>query len=134
MHARRGVVLAVAGSWSISSPIDGLSCNARLHGQWATFRLAFRFEISPLPSHLPRATVSRVTVWPRRARYSGRVTYPLHATCPMSGQQEATMANLQTTQKTAAVKNGVNVQALLGAREALTNAPEAAQFIWRASC
>jgi uncharacterized OsmC-like protein len=32
------------------------------------------------------------------------------------------------------VDNGVNVQALLGAREALTEAPEAAQFQWRASC
>jgi uncharacterized OsmC-like protein len=29
--------------------------------------------------------------------------------------------------------NGVNVEALLGAREALTAAPEAAQFIWRAA-
>ena len=35
-----------------------------------------------------------------------------------------------TTQK---VNNGVNVDALLGAREALTKAPEAAQFKWRAS-
>ena len=32
------------------------------------------------------------------------------------------------------VDNGVNVEALLGAREALTEAPEAAQFRWRASC
>jgi uncharacterized OsmC-like protein len=32
------------------------------------------------------------------------------------------------------VDNGVNVQALLDAREALTEAPEAAQFKWRASC
>lgn len=32
-----------------------------------------------------------------------------------------------------AVDNGVNVQALLGAREALSKAPEAAQFKWRAS-
>jgi uncharacterized OsmC-like protein len=32
------------------------------------------------------------------------------------------------------VDNGVNVEALLGAREALTAAPEAAQFKWRASC
>lgn len=32
------------------------------------------------------------------------------------------------------VDNGVNVEALLGAREALTAAPEAAQFQWRASC
>src|SRR6201988_1020384 len=30
--------------------------------------------------------------------------------------------------------NGVNVAALLDAREALTNAPEAAQFKWRAAC
>ena len=32
----------------------------------------------------------------------------------------------------AAVNNGVNVEALLGAREALTEAPAAAQFTWRA--
>ena len=32
------------------------------------------------------------------------------------------------------VNNGVNVQALLDAREALKGAPEAAKFTWRASC
>jgi uncharacterized OsmC-like protein len=32
------------------------------------------------------------------------------------------------------VDNGVNVTALLGAREALTAQPEAAQFKWRATC
>lgn len=32
------------------------------------------------------------------------------------------------------VDNGVNVEALLGAREALTDAPEAAKFAWRATC
>ncbi len=32
------------------------------------------------------------------------------------------------------VDNGVNVAALLDAREALSNAPEAAKFTWRASC
>jgi uncharacterized OsmC-like protein len=32
------------------------------------------------------------------------------------------------------IDNGVNVQALLDAREALTAAPEAAAFQWRASC
>ena len=32
------------------------------------------------------------------------------------------------------VDNGVNVAALLAAREALTDAPEAAQFKWRATC
>ncbi|MEM9132127.1 MAG: OsmC family protein [Actinomycetota bacterium] len=30
--------------------------------------------------------------------------------------------------------NGVNVEALLGARQALTDAPEAAAFTWRATC
>jgi uncharacterized OsmC-like protein len=32
------------------------------------------------------------------------------------------------------VNNGVNVEALLGARVALTDAPEAAKFQWRATC
>ena len=32
------------------------------------------------------------------------------------------------------VDNGVNTEALLGAREALSEAPEAAAFIWRATC
>jgi len=36
--------------------------------------------------------------------------------------------------ETTTVDNGVNVEALLGAREALTAAPEAAQFTWRARC
>jgi uncharacterized OsmC-like protein len=34
----------------------------------------------------------------------------------------------------AKVDNGVNVTALLGARDALEKAPQAAQFKWRASC
>jgi uncharacterized OsmC-like protein len=42
-----------------------------------------------------------------------------------------TMTTGTTTTHTA--QNGVNVAALLGAREALTNAPAAAQFTWRAS-
>ncbi len=32
------------------------------------------------------------------------------------------------------VDNGVNTEALLGAREALTEAPEGAKFTWRANC
>jgi uncharacterized OsmC-like protein len=32
------------------------------------------------------------------------------------------------------INNGVNVEALLGAREALEQTPQAAQFKWRASC
>ena len=35
---------------------------------------------------------------------------------------------------TLAVNNGVNVDALIAARDALTKAPEAAQFKWRAAC
>jgi len=34
----------------------------------------------------------------------------------------------------ATIDNGVNVQALLDAREALRGAPQAAQFTWRAAC
>jgi uncharacterized OsmC-like protein len=37
-----------------------------------------------------------------------------------------------TSTDTSTVDNGVNVAALLGAREALTDAPEAARFVWRA--
>ena len=39
---------------------------------------------------------------------------------------------MATTNK--AVDNGVNVGALLGAREVLSKAPEAAKFQWRATC
>jgi uncharacterized OsmC-like protein len=43
-----------------------------------------------------------------------------------------TAMKMKTPTKT--VDNGVNVAALLGARAALTNAPQAAHFKWRASC
>jgi uncharacterized OsmC-like protein len=38
---------------------------------------------------------------------------------------------METQEKMA--ENGVNVEALLGARQALTEAPEAARFVWRAT-
>jgi len=38
------------------------------------------------------------------------------------------------SEETTTANNGVNVAALLEAREALTAAPEAAQFKWRATC
>src|SRR6185503_9686262 len=38
-----------------------------------------------------------------------------------------------TTQETPTADNGVNVQALLDAREALSGAPEAAAFTWKAT-
>jgi len=43
-----------------------------------------------------------------------------------------TIAN--TASNAVQVDNGVNVEALLGARQALDQAPEAAQFKWRAAC
>ena len=44
-----------------------------------------------------------------------------------------TSSTTMASSTTATVDNGVNVAALLGAREALTAAPEAARFQWRAS-
>jgi len=41
---------------------------------------------------------------------------------------------MATSTSEKSVNNGVNVEALLGAREALTKAPEAAAFKWRATC
>ncbi|MGQ0577783.1 MAG: OsmC family protein [Betaproteobacteria bacterium] len=41
---------------------------------------------------------------------------------------------MATTTNEKHVKNGVNVEALIGARDALTKAPEGAKFKWRASC
>ena len=41
---------------------------------------------------------------------------------------------MTTSSNASNIKNGVNVDALLGAREALEQTPEAAQFKWRASC
>jgi uncharacterized OsmC-like protein len=42
--------------------------------------------------------------------------------------------DMNATANPTKVDNGVNVEALLGAREALTQTPEAAQFKWRATC
>lgn len=41
---------------------------------------------------------------------------------------------MTTSTSTSTANNGVNVTALLGARESLEQVPEAAQFKWRASC
>jgi uncharacterized OsmC-like protein len=41
---------------------------------------------------------------------------------------------MPTNINTSEVMNGVNVSALLAARDALEQAPEAAQFMWRAEC
>jgi uncharacterized OsmC-like protein len=44
------------------------------------------------------------------------------------------MATTTNNAYVASVNNGVNVDALLGAREALEQTPEAGQFKWRATC
>jgi uncharacterized OsmC-like protein len=44
------------------------------------------------------------------------------------------MSAMNTVSRKVEVNNGVNVDALIGAREALGQAPEAAQFKWRATC
>ncbi len=44
------------------------------------------------------------------------------------------MDMFQDVNGAAKANNGVNVEALLGARTALTEAPEAARFKWRATC
>ena len=44
------------------------------------------------------------------------------------------MSTTSSISTAAKIDNGVNVTALLGAREALEKVPEAAQFKWRASC
>ena len=44
------------------------------------------------------------------------------------------MTITDTTTSTGTVDNGVNVEALLGAREHMTEMPELAQFEWRADC
>ncbi len=44
------------------------------------------------------------------------------------------MSEMSTTTASAAVDNGVNVAALLDARQALEQTPEAGQFKWRATC
>jgi hypothetical protein len=44
------------------------------------------------------------------------------------------MRRVEMASTNVSVNNGVNVEALLGAREALTEAPAAAKFQWRATC
>jgi uncharacterized OsmC-like protein len=51
---------------------------------------------------------------------------------PPTPLEEKTMSTAGTAASTA--NNGVNVEALVGARQALTDAPEAAKFTWRATC
>src|SRR6476646_5037026 len=60
--------------------------------------------------------------------------YGFDSASPADAQTEETETMTTSISTIAKVDNGVNVTALLGAREALEKAPEAAQFKWRASC
>jgi uncharacterized OsmC-like protein len=53
---------------------------------------------------------------------------------PLSKSQRPKELTMTATTTERKVDNGVNVEALIGAREALTDAPEAAKFTWRANC
>lgn len=59
----------------------------------------------------------------------GRAAVAMNLVTDLKGQTEMT---IETT--TQAANNGVNVEALLGARQALTETPEAGMFKWRAHC
>src|SRR5580704_11515351 len=81
------------------------------------------------PSNGPTATVSSCGASPHSRLSSGRAdTGPARQSVPPR------IKETPMTITDRPVDNGVNVEALLGAREALTAAPEAAQFTWRATC
>src|SRR5690606_11098983 len=54
--------------------------------------------------------------------------------CSRHNRPQGSFLMIITAQKEVAVNNGVNVEALLGARAALEQTPDAAQFKWRSSC
>src|SRR5215203_4760035 len=65
-----------------------------------------------------------------------RISIPNQHNKELTEETETAMANINMKTKVPVepIDNGVNVQALIAAREALTAAPEAAQFKWRAAC
>src|SRR5580765_5193264 len=65
-------------------------------------------------------------------RYSGRVTRSTFTATACRNHADPRRWAMTATETP--VNNGVNVAALLGARDALTAAPEAAKFEWRATC
>jgi uncharacterized OsmC-like protein len=65
---------------------------------------------------------------PNRGLGGGRDRTVVAAGC-IQEYEEGTMSVSENV-----ANNGVNVEALLGAREALKGAPEAAKFTWRATC
>src|SRR5687767_5573056 len=65
----------------------------------------------------------------RRERLTIAVTV-VH--CGETGPSPTTTLEADMTSTDTPMLNGVNVEAILGARQALTDAPEAAKFQWRA--
>src|SRR5829696_6153384 len=65
-----------------------------------------------------------------------RINIPNQHNKELTEETETPMANVNMKTKVPVepVDNGVNVEALIAAREALAAAPEAAQFKWRAAC
>src|SRR5215204_5410776 len=65
-----------------------------------------------------------------------RISIPNQHNKELTEETKIAMANvnMKTKVRVEPIDNGVNVQALIAAREALTAAPEAAQFKWRAAC
>lgn len=82
---------------------------------------------SPNPRHL---AVKRGLTVPSMFK----TLQPRTATAERSKSTNTERISTMTAQTTTEVDNGVNVAALLAAREALEGAPQAAQFKWRASC
>src|SRR5262249_45370700 len=80
-------------------------------------------------NHIPARRSGGAPVRRSRARRRGRrcMIRTFRNRLTSTRQQEHTMTE-------AIVNNGVNVGALLAAREALKGAPQAAKFTWRASC
>ena len=68
------------------------------------------------------------------AENSPRNVCRLGGTLPGGTRDQQVSEGASMAQTATPVDNGVNVEALLGAREALSQAPEAAQFKWRATC
>ena len=79
----------------------------------------------------PFARNRGVSPFPTPAPTRGQRPPPKLPKWPAAGWPSLRENEMKMTIK---VDNGVNVEALLGAREALTDAPEAAAFKWRATC
>ena len=97
-----------------------------------------RRDRHPLARHAQPLVTDRtrrhLRLWPDCAEPTPAGLLARHRFCVRIGLLPVAKGGCQMSETAKTVNNGVNVEALLGAREALTNAPEAAQFKWRAAC